>query len=184
MVTGDQPRTAEAIARAAGIAPARVLASVLPADKAARIRELQAQGRAVAMVGDGPNDAPALAQAELGLAMGSGTDVAKQAGDLTLVRGDLAAVPLALGLARRTLQVIHQNLFWAFVYNVIGLPVAAGALYVALRPGGPIGPVLAGHAQPHARLAGDGAVERVGGDVVAEAAGLRPPASLTRAVGP
>ena len=142
MMTGDNERTALSVAAEAGIASERVLAGVLPEAKASRIAELQARGLRVAMVGDGLNDAPALAQADLGIAMGNGTDVAKEAGDLTLVRSDLAAVPLALGLARRTLQVIRQNLFWAFVYNVIGIPVAAGALVLLFRAGGPVGPVF------------------------------------------
>ena len=142
MMTGDNERTALSLAAEAGIAPARVRAAVLPEAKASRIAELQARGLRVAMVGDGLNDAPALAQADLGIAMGNGTDVAKEAGDLTLVRSDLAAVPLALGLARRTLQVIRQNLFWAFVYNMIGIPVAAGALVLLFRVGGPVGPVF------------------------------------------
>ncbi|MEK7824611.1 MAG: heavy metal translocating P-type ATPase [Candidatus Eisenbacteria bacterium] len=142
MITGDNPRTAQAVARAAGIAPERVLAQVLPGEKSARIAALQARGRKVAMVGDGINDAPALAQADLGVAMGGGTDIAMEASGITLVRGDLAGVPLALRLARRTLQVIRQNLFWAFVYNTLGIPVAAGLLFVFLRPGGPVGPVL------------------------------------------
>jgi Cu+-exporting ATPase len=142
MITGDNARTAEAVARRVGIAPARVIAQVLPGEKAERIRRMQAAGRRVAMVGDGINDAPALAQADLGLAMGGGTDIAMEASHLTLVRGDLAAVPLALGLARRTMQVIRQNLFWAFAYNTLGIPIAAGLLYVFLRPGGPVGPVL------------------------------------------
>jgi Cu+-exporting ATPase len=140
LLTGDNERTARAVAAEVGIDD--VIAEVLPAGKAAAVARLQATGSVVAMVGDGVNDAPALAQADLGIAMGSGTDVAKEASDLTLVRSDLAAVPLALGLARRTLQVIRQNLFWAFVYNSIGIPVAAGLLYVFLRPGGPVGPVL------------------------------------------
>jgi Cu+-exporting ATPase len=142
MVTGDNLLTAQAIAREAGIAPERVRAEVLPGGKRDLIIELQGQGRRVAMVGDGINDAPALAQADLGMAMGAGADIAMEASDITLVRGDLAGVPLALRLARRTLQVIRQNLFWAFVYNTLGIPVAAGLLFVFLRPGGPVGPVL------------------------------------------
>jgi Cu+-exporting ATPase len=142
MVTGDNLLTAHAIAREAGIAPERVRAEVLPAGKRDLIVELQGQGRRAAMVGDGINDAPALAQADLGVAMGAGADIAMEASDITLVRGDLAGVPLALRLAQRTLQVIRQNLFWAFVYNALGIPVAAGLLFVLLRPGGPLGPVL------------------------------------------
>ena len=142
LVTGDNARTAQAIAREAGIAPERVLAEVLPGGKSETIARLQSRGRKVAMVGDGINDAPALAQADLGMAMGGGTDIAMEASAVTLVRGDLAGVPLALRLARRTLQVIRQNLFWAFVYNTLGIPVAAGLLYVFLRPGGPIGPLF------------------------------------------
>ena len=142
MVTGDNARTAHAIAAEAGIADERVRAEVLPAAKSGMVAELQARGRRVAMVGDGINDAPALAQADLGVAMGGGTDIAMEASGLTLVRGDLAGVPLALRLARRTLQVIRQNLFWAFIYNTLGIPIAAGALYVLLRRGGPIGPLF------------------------------------------
>jgi len=142
MVTGDNALTAQAIAREAGIAPERVLAQVLPGSKSETIADLQRAGRRVAMVGDGINDAPALAQADLGVAMGGGTDIAMEASGVTLVRGDLAGVPLALRLARRTLQVIRQNLFWAFIYNTLGIPIAAGLLYVFLRPGGPIGPLF------------------------------------------
>ena len=142
MVTGDNTRTALAIAAEAGIPAERVRAEVQPGGKSGIIREMQSRGRRVAMVGDGINDAPALAQADLGVAMGGGTDIAMNASGVTLVRGDLAGVPLALRLARRTLQVIRNNLFWAFIYNVIGIPIAAGVLYVLLRKGGPIGPLF------------------------------------------
>jgi len=127
MLTGDAARTAASVAGAVGIE--RVVADVLPERKLEEIRRLQEEGRSVAMVGDGLNDAPALAQADVGIAMGTGTDVAMEAGDITLMRGDPLGVPRAIRLARRTMRVIRQNLFWAFVYNVIGIPIAAGALY-------------------------------------------------------
>jgi Cu+-exporting ATPase len=127
MLTGDVVRTAESVGRAAGVA--RVVAGVSPEGKVAEIRRLQQGGAVVAMVGDGINDAPALAQADVGIAMGSGTDIAAHAGDLVLMRADLGGVAEAVALSRATMRTIRQNLFWAFIYNVIGIPVAAGVLY-------------------------------------------------------
>jgi len=139
MLTGDNAQTASAVARQVGIE--HVVAGVLPEGKVAEIERLKAGGHVVAMVGDGINDAPALARADVGIAVGTGTDIAIEASDVTIMHGDLHGVVSAIRLSRRTMRTMKQNLFWAFVYNVIGIPIAAGALYPAF--GLLLSPVLA-----------------------------------------
>ena len=141
LLTGDDRRVAESVARQAGIEPANVIAQVLPAQKSQQVEQLQAAGQRVAMVGDGINDAPALARADLGIAIGTGTDVAMEASDITLVGGDPRLVVSAIELSSRTMRTIRQNLFWAFAYNILLIPVAMGVLYPFL--GVLLDPVLA-----------------------------------------
>ena len=142
MLTGDNPQTAAAIARQVGIT--HFQAQVMPSDKAGFIQQLQAAGKTVAMVGDGINDSPALAQADVGIAMGKGTDIAMEVAAITLMRSDLTALPQLFRLSRKTVGTIRQNLFWAFIYNLIGIPIAAGILYPAF--GFLLNPMLAGAA--------------------------------------
>jgi Cu+-exporting ATPase len=137
LLTGDNQTVARAVAQSVGITPQDVIAEVLPKDKVDVVKRLQSEGRTVAMIGDGVNDAAALAQADLGLAMGTGTDVAIEASDLTLVRGDLRVAADAIRLSRRTLRTIQGNLFWAFAYNVAALPLAAAGM---------LNPIIAGAA--------------------------------------
>lgn len=140
MLTGDNERTARAIAKKAGIQ--QIISQVLPQEKSRVIQDLQAEGKSVIMVGDGINDAPALATADIGIAMGSGTDIAMESADIVVMKPQLMDVVRALEISRYTIKTIKENLFWAFIYNVLAIPVAMGLLYLF---GGPLlNPMLAG----------------------------------------
>lgn len=128
-MTGDNRTTALGVAKQLGIDPDQVIAGVMPSDKAAKVKELQSQGKIVAMAGDGVNDAPALAQADVGIAFASGTDVAIESADITLLKPDLDGILKAINLSKATMSNIRQNLFFAFAYNIIGVPIAAGVLF-------------------------------------------------------
>ena len=149
MLTGDNAQTAAAVARQVGIE--KFKAEVLPADKAAFVKSLQQQGKIVGMVGDGINDSHALAQADVSIAMGKGSDIAMDVAKMTLITSDLQSIPKALVLSRKTVRTIRQNLFWAFIYNLIGIPLAAGVLYAF--NGFQLNPMIAGAAMAFSSVA-------------------------------
>jgi len=149
MLTGDNERTARAIAKEVGID--RVIAGVLPTGKSEEIERLRSEGRKVAMVGDGINDAPALATADVGIAMATGSDAAMASADVTLIGGNIAKIPSALLLGRSTVRTIHQNLFWAFCFNIVGIPLAAGLFYPLF--GWTLSPAFAGAAMAFSSVA-------------------------------